>query len=76
VLAKIGTAEEAITVMKEVLNKEAHTDLVEKRKRSEADWEKTKVLKEIEDLRYKEEQKTIRLREEEKKKTEAEIMRI
>lgn len=34
------------------------------------------MLKDIEELRYSEEQKTIRLREEEKKKTEAEIMRI
>merc|ERR1719230_1323266 len=65
--------EEGVGLMRALLEKEAHSDLVEKRKRSEADLEKVKVLKDIEALRYEEEQKTIRLREDEKKKSEAEI---
>merc|ERR1719183_3010449 len=73
---RIGELETGIAMMKDILQKEAHTDLVEKRKRAEADLEKTKVLKEIEALRYDEEQKTIKLRNDEKKKSEAEIMRL
>jgi ATPase family AAA domain-containing protein 3A/B len=73
---RIGELETGIAMMKDILKKEAHTDLVEKRKRAEADLEKTKVLKEIEALRYEEEQKTIKLRNAEKKEAEAEIMRL
>eukprot|EP00391_Amoebophrya_sp_Ameob2_P006394 CAMPEP_0178991398 /NCGR_PEP_ID=MMETSP0795-20121207/5505_1 /TAXON_ID=88552 /ORGANISM="Amoebophrya sp., Strain Ameob2" /LENGTH=1148 /DNA_ID=CAMNT_0020683101 /DNA_START=650 /DNA_END=4096 /DNA_ORIENTATION=+ len=71
---RIAEVEGSILSMKEVLKKEAHADLVEKRKRSETDLEKTKVLKEIEELRYTEEQKTIKLKEKEKKESEAAII--
>lgn len=76
VLKRMGDAELAIAAMKKVLAKEAHTDLVEKRKRAETDLEKAKVLKEIEELRYKEEQKTIRLKEKEKKESEQAITKM
>ena len=55
-----------MVIFRDTLNKEAHSDLLEKRKRAEFDLEKTRVLKEIEQLRYDEEQKTILLRNDEK----------
>jgi len=66
--------EEALQNVTNILKKEAHADLVQKTKRSEIDLEKVKTLKEIEQLRYTEEQKTIRLRNKEKKDTEEAIM--
>lgn len=74
--ARIAEVEAGIVAMKDILEKEAHADLTEKRRRAEADLEKTKVLKEIEALRYEEEQKTIRLRNSEQKKSERAIMEM
>merc|ERR1712194_166396 len=76
VKARIASVEESISNMKKVLEKEAHADLVEKRKRSETDLEKTRVLKEIEELRYSEEQKTIKLKAKEKKEAEEAIIAL
>jgi len=53
--------------LKIAFEKEANADLVEKRKAADAEVDKAKVLLSIEELRHKEEQKTIRLREEEQR---------
>ncbi|CAD7923285.1 unnamed protein product [Amoebophrya sp. A120] len=74
VKSRIAEVEDSIANMKKVLEKEAHSDLVEKRKKSEMEYEKAKVLKEIEQLRYEEEQKTIKLRNKEKKESEEAII--
>eukprot|EP00929_Paragymnodinium_shiwhaense_P113020 TRINITY_DN81285_c0_g1_i1.p1 TRINITY_DN81285_c0_g1~~TRINITY_DN81285_c0_g1_i1.p1 ORF type:complete len:848 (-),score=272.73 TRINITY_DN81285_c0_g1_i1:223-2766(-) len=52
------------------VEREARADLVEKRRTSEADLEVALVKRSIEKLRWDEEQKTILMREEEKRKSE------
>jgi len=73
---RIHEVELALANMRKVLEKEAQVDLVEKRKKSEMDLEKTRVLKEIEQLRYEEEQKTIQLRNKEKRESEQAIINM
>jgi len=52
------------------VEREARADLVEKRKSSEADLEITLVKRSIEKLRWEQEQATIKMREDEKRKSE------
>eukprot|EP00929_Paragymnodinium_shiwhaense_P017883 TRINITY_DN12770_c0_g6_i1.p1 TRINITY_DN12770_c0_g6~~TRINITY_DN12770_c0_g6_i1.p1 ORF type:complete len:924 (+),score=268.11 TRINITY_DN12770_c0_g6_i1:62-2773(+) len=55
---------------REAVEREARLDLVEKRKSVEAELEVTLVKRSIEKLKWEEEQKTITMREEEKRKSE------
>merc|ERR1719356_1770847 len=55
---------------REAVDREARADLVEKRKTAETELEVEKVKKEIEAMRWAEEQKTIALREEEQRRSE------
>merc|ERR1740138_1486505 len=55
---------------REAVDREARADLVEKRKTAETELEGEKVKKEIEAMRWAEEQKTIALREEEQRRSE------
>eukprot|EP00397_Hematodinium_sp_SG-2012_P005693 GEMP01005715.1.p1 GENE.GEMP01005715.1~~GEMP01005715.1.p1 ORF type:complete len:801 (+),score=197.65 GEMP01005715.1:352-2754(+) len=56
--------------LKIAFEKEANADLVEKRKAAEAEVDKAKVMHQIEEMRHKEEQNTIRLREEEERRSQ------
>ena len=62
--------------MKAALIKEALQDLVEKRKRAEADFERTKVPKEIEALRYAEEAEDHQIAEPREEGGEAAILKM
>jgi ATPase family AAA domain-containing protein 3A/B len=55
---------------REAVDREARADLVEKRKTAETELEVERVKKEIEQVRWAEEQKTISMREEELRKSE------
>lgn len=59
-----------IQEFKDAVEREARADLVEKRKAAEADIEVAKVKLSIEELRWSEEQKTIQMREDEKRHSE------
>mmetsp|Transcript_7889 Transcript_7889/g.17395 ORF Transcript_7889/g.17395 Transcript_7889/m.17395 type:complete len:819 (-) Transcript_7889:96-2552(-) len=55
---------------REAVEREAREDLVEKRKAAEAEVEVEKIKKQIEEMRWQEEQKTIQMREDEKRKSD------
>eukprot|EP00746_Dinoflagellata_sp_MGD_P008558 gnl/MRDRNA2_/MRDRNA2_117148_c0_seq1.p1 gnl/MRDRNA2_/MRDRNA2_117148_c0~~gnl/MRDRNA2_/MRDRNA2_117148_c0_seq1.p1 ORF type:complete len:642 (+),score=158.78 gnl/MRDRNA2_/MRDRNA2_117148_c0_seq1:93-2018(+) len=67
-----GSALENLRIeVREALEKEANADLVEKRKHAEAEMETQLVKRSIEKLRWEEEQKTIKMRNEEQRNSEA-----
>jgi len=68
--AQDGTITKFMDDFKAVVDREARLDLVEKRKKAEADLEVQLVKRSIEKLRWEEEQKTIQMREDEKRKSD------
>lgn len=72
-----GSAVEQLRIdVREALEKEANADLVEKRKRAEAEMETQLVKRSIEKLRWEEEQKTIKMRNEEQRNSEAQATQL
>lgn len=68
--AQDAVIEKFMEDFRHAVEREARADLVEKRKAAEAEVEVARVKRSIEELRWEEEQKTIKMREEEQRKSD------